>query len=63
MLYGLASYHPLEFGNYKYPLWANILGIIITLSSAICIPIFATYQIYIAPGNSIREVSYEIYKI
>lgn len=52
IVYGLISYEPLKYGEYKYPSWANILGLCIASSSVLCIPIGALYQFYAAPGET-----------
>lgn len=55
IVYGLISYEPLTYGDYEYPMWANVLGLLIASSSVMCIPVVAVYQFYIAPGESVRK--------
>uniref|UniRef100_T1KSR7 Transporter n=1 Tax=Tetranychus urticae TaxID=32264 RepID=T1KSR7_TETUR len=56
IIYGLISYEPLTYGDYRYPVWANILGFCIAASSVLCIPIVAIYQIYITPGTFVQRL-------
>lgn len=54
IIYGLMNYEPLRYGDYEYPLWANILGLCIASSSVLCIPVGAVYQYFAAPGDTFR---------
>ncbi|XP_053201080.1 sodium-dependent dopamine transporter-like [Panonychus citri] len=56
IIYGLVSYEPLTYGDYRYPIWANILGFCIAASSVLCIPIVAIYQILITPGTFLQRL-------
>lgn len=49
-------YKPLKYGNdYKYPIWAEIVGFCLSISSMIWIPLYAIYYVFVMPG-SIKEV-------
>lgn len=54
-LYSVSQWGGVSYGTYKYPPWAEFLGWVIALSSMLCIPGFAIYQIYYTPG-SLMEV-------
>lgn len=50
------QYKRLTYGSdYSYPLWADIVGILISLSSMVWIPLYAIYYVFSGPG-SILEV-------
>ena len=46
---------PLTLGEYNYPEWSRLLGWIITCSSLSCIPIYAVYHFWHAPGENFFE--------
>ncbi|KAH9503902.1 hypothetical protein Btru_064110 [Bulinus truncatus] len=50
IVFGLVNHKPLEHEGYIYPLYANVLGWTIALSSILCIPGFAIYSILKAKG-------------
>jgi hypothetical protein len=51
------QYTPVTYGSdYQYPKWAEILGICISLSSMLWIPLYIVYYILTTPGT-LREVS------
>lgn len=55
-LFYAIQYIPVTYGeNYQYPWWAEVIGIIISLSSMLWIPGYAAYYIMTTPGT-IREV-------
>ncbi|XP_071446953.1 sodium-dependent dopamine transporter [Hetaerina americana] len=51
IVYGLIGYEPLTFGDYVYPVWANVLGWMIAGSSVMMIPGMAIYKIITTPGT------------
>nr|XP_002126972.1 sodium- and chloride-dependent GABA transporter 2 [Ciona intestinalis] len=53
-LFFLIKYKPLKIGEYEYPGWANAIGWCMCLSSCICVPAYAVYQLLLYPG-SLRE--------
>lgn len=54
------SYKPVTYGHdYNYPKWAEILGLVMSMSSMIWIPGYALYYIFTQPGT-IMEVSHII---
>ncbi|KAF7265094.1 hypothetical protein GWI33_021521, partial [Rhynchophorus ferrugineus] len=48
------EYETLSYGNYKYPLWANIVGMCISFSSMIWIPLYALYYVLTEPNSIIQ---------
>lgn len=49
----------ITYGKYQYPAWAEFFGWLIALSSMLCIPGVAIYQVYKTPGP-ILQVPYEL---
>ena len=45
------GYEPLTYEDYVYPVWANVIGWLIALSSVAMIPGVAIYKIIITPGT------------
>lgn len=56
ILNSFINYHPLQYQDYVFPLSANILGILFSLSSACIIPIVGIYNWYYQPGENCWEV-------
>ena len=53
--YYIATYVPVKYGAYEYPMWAEALGLMISGSSMICVPGYVIYYALSRPG-SILEV-------
>ncbi|XP_046462594.1 sodium- and chloride-dependent GABA transporter 1-like [Daphnia pulex] len=55
-VFSIVQYTPVTYGSdYQYPKWAEILGICISLSSMLWIPLYIVYYIFTTPGT-LREV-------
>lgn len=54
-MFGLLYHEPLQYQNYKYPVWAEWIGWSLALSSIMMIPIVAIIQLCHTPG-SLKEV-------
>jgi hypothetical protein len=55
------TYEDLTYNRtYKFPKWALIFGWVLSISSIICIPIYAIYK-FIATRGSVGEVCVYIY--
>ena len=51
-VYYIYSYEPVTFGeDYKYPKWAEILGLCISFSSMIWVVLYAIYWMITTPGT------------
>ncbi|CAH1110602.1 unnamed protein product [Psylliodes chrysocephalus] len=50
------EYQRLEYGSYKYPLWADILGLLISLSSMLWIPVYAIYYLLTQPDSIVQNL-------
>lgn len=48
------GYEPLTYEDYVYPLWANVLGWLISSSSIAMIPGVAIYKILTTPGTFVQ---------
>ena len=57
MIYGLCYHESLVIGDYRYPLWADVVGWAIALSSMLMIPILSIAQLSMTPGT-LKEVKY-----
>lgn len=44
-------------GEYRYPVWAIVIGWLISSMSIACIPLFAIYVFFNAEGDTWRDVS------
>jgi hypothetical protein len=57
-LFSLINYSRLQYGDYIYPLWAELLGWCLALSSMLCIPIYVVYRLLKSPQNNFKKVNY-----
>ena len=44
-MFYLVSYSPVTYGQYKYPSWAEAIGLCLSLASMIWVPIYAVYYL------------------
>ena len=44
-LYDQVSYSPVIYGDYKYPQWAEMLGLCLSLASMVWVPLYALYYL------------------
>lgn len=51
----ILEYQPLTYGEYVYPSWANAIGLCISLSSMVWIPIYAMYYILSGPKSILQN--------
>ncbi|XP_075218213.1 sodium- and chloride-dependent GABA transporter 2-like [Lycorma delicatula] len=47
----IIQYVPAKYGPYEYPSWAEVVGILMSLSSMIWIPAYAIYYLLTGPGT------------
>ena len=59
-LYALFSYQPFRYQDYDYPWWGEFIGIMMTLSSAGLIPLYAIYR-FIVNKKRLKDVSFKNY--
>lgn len=48
------QYERLRYGDYEYPLWADIIGLCISFSSMMWVPVYALYYVFTEPGTVIQ---------
>ena len=51
MIFTWVDYTPSEYNEYKFPVWADVLGWMMTMSSVAAIPVVACVQILRAPDK------------
>ncbi|XP_020298339.1 sodium- and chloride-dependent GABA transporter 1-like [Pseudomyrmex gracilis] len=57
-VFQIVQYKPLTYGGrYQYPLWADIIGVCLSLSSMLWIPGYALYYIISTPGSITENIS------
>ncbi|ENN80479.1 hypothetical protein YQE_03083, partial [Dendroctonus ponderosae] len=49
------EYQTLRYGEYNYPLWANIFGLGISFSSMLWVPVYAIYYLLTQPNSIIQN--------
>uniref|UniRef100_H2ZHG9 Transporter n=1 Tax=Ciona savignyi TaxID=51511 RepID=H2ZHG9_CIOSA len=55
-IFVLISHKPLTYNRtYEYPWWGLLIGWCLALSSMLCIPVVAAYQLITAPGSTFLE--------
>ncbi|KAK2714277.1 sodium- and chloride-dependent GABA transporter 1-like [Artemia franciscana] len=56
-LFYCIQYTPVTYGkDYKYPEWAEVLGLLISFSSMIWIPLYAIYYLLTQPGTILENL-------
>ena len=40
----MSQYVPAAYGSYKFPIWADVIGWLISISTLLPFPIFAVYR-------------------
>uniref|UniRef100_A0A6P7FST3 Transporter n=1 Tax=Diabrotica virgifera virgifera TaxID=50390 RepID=A0A6P7FST3_DIAVI len=49
------EYQRLSYGSYEYPLWADIIGLGISFSSMLWIPVYIIYYVFSQPGSLLEN--------
>ena len=57
LVFCLVEYHPVEYNGQSYPVWADVLGWIISLSSNVPIIMAAIFVVSRADGATLSQVS------
>ena len=57
LVFSFVNYEPASYGKYIYPLWADSVGWLLTMSSVIPIFVVAIYKYVKADGDTVLEVS------
>jgi len=50
------QYKPITYNDYVYPGWSLGIGFAMSMSSVLCIPVYALYKVSRSPGATFREV-------
>jgi len=58
LVFSFIKYHPVEYGSEQYPLWADVIGWMMPLSTNLPILVVALLVVYNSRGNTIIEVAY-----
>ncbi|MBN3299939.1 SC6A3 protein, partial [Amia calva] len=55
-----ATFNPPHYGTYEFPVWANVIGWCVAMSSMAMVPIYAIYKFCILPGTFRDKLAYAI---
>jgi len=56
LVFSFIKYHPVEYGNEQYPVWADLIGWMMPLSTNLPILVVACLVVCNSRGNTIGEV-------
>ena len=54
-IFSLVSYKPLEYNDYKYPVWGQVIGWCMAISSIVCIPGYMIFK-FVTTEGTLSEV-------
>jgi len=57
LVFSFIKYQPVDYGNEQYPLWADLIGWMMPLSTNLPILVVAVLVVYHSQGNTILEVT------
>ncbi len=60
-VFSLIKYERFKYKDYVYPLWGEIIGILMALSSIIVIPIYAIYKIIEGKYKNVKYLIINLY--
>uniref|UniRef100_A0A673UFH8 Sodium- and chloride-dependent glycine transporter 1 n=1 Tax=Suricata suricatta TaxID=37032 RepID=A0A673UFH8_SURSU len=55
LIFTVIQYQPITYNHYQYPGWAVAIGFLLALSSVICIPLYALFQLYRTDGDTLLQ--------
>ncbi|XP_063055804.1 sodium-dependent dopamine transporter [Engraulis encrasicolus] len=55
-----ASFSAPKYGSYVFPVWANVVGWCLAVSSMTMVPLYALYKFFSLPGNFKQKLAYAI---
>nr|XP_006635943.1 PREDICTED: sodium-dependent dopamine transporter [Lepisosteus oculatus] len=55
-----ATFNPPYYGTYVFPVWANMIGWCVAISSMTMVPIYAIYKFCVLPGTFRDKLAYAI---
>lgn len=50
-IFYLAEFTPLTYLDYHYPWWGHFIGLLLALSSMICVPVYMVYVVWRQEGT------------
>lgn len=56
LVFTVIQYQPITYNHYQYPGWAVAIGFLMALSSVICIPLYALFQLCRTDGDTLLQV-------
>lgn len=56
LIFTVIQYQPITYNHYQYPGWAVAIGFLMALSSVICIPLYALFQLCCTDGDTLLQV-------
>lgn len=56
LIFTVIQYRPITYNHYQYPGWAVAIGFLMALSSVICIPLYAVFQLCRTDGDTFLQV-------
>lgn len=59
LIFTVIQYRPITYNHYQYPGWAVAIGFLMALSSVICIPLYALFQLCRTDGDTLLQVRAE----
>ena len=57
------NYTAVTYGDQSYPRWAELMGLAISFSSMMWVPIYAVYYLLTQPGTIMEVSLHRIYKM
>ncbi|XP_043430651.1 sodium- and chloride-dependent glycine transporter 1 isoform X1 [Leopardus geoffroyi] len=55
LIFTVIQYQPITYNHYQYPGWAVAIGFLLALSSVICIPLYALFQLCRTDGDTLLQ--------
>ncbi|XP_030181232.1 sodium- and chloride-dependent glycine transporter 1 isoform X5 [Lynx canadensis] len=55
LIFTVIQYQPITYNHYQYPAWAVAIGFLLALSSVICIPLYALFQLCRTDGDTLLQ--------
>ncbi|XP_068458303.1 sodium- and chloride-dependent glycine transporter 1 isoform X1 [Clinocottus analis] len=55
LIFTVIQYKPITYNDYVYPSWSLAIGFAMSMSSVLCIPLYALYKISKSPGATFKE--------
>ena len=56
LIFSVIQYRPITYNHYEYPGWAVTIGFLMALSSVLCIPLYALFQLCRTDGDTLLQV-------